>query len=130
MLFGDRLVVVRGGGDLASGVVYQLRRAGFPVVVLELERPMAIRRAVSFATAIDEGSVVIEGVRAVRAASSTKAVRLAADGIVTALVSPSLPDFTPAPAIVVDRADQQVAASGRVGANVLGESNRKPCGNA
>ncbi len=102
MLFGDRLVVVRGGGDLASGVVYQLRRAGFPVVVLELERPMAIRRAVSFATAIEEGSVVIEGMKAVRAASSNNAVRLAADGTVTALVSPSLLGFTPAPTIVVD----------------------------
>ena len=102
MLFGDRLVVIRGGGDLASGVVHQLHRAGFPVVVLELERPLAIRRTVSFATAIDEGSFVIEGVKAVRASSPDEAVRLAADGTVAALVSPSLPTFTPVPSVVVD----------------------------
>ena len=63
MRFREHLVVVRGGGDLASGVIYQLHRAGFPVIVLELERPLAIRRAVSFAAAVDEGSVMIEGVK-------------------------------------------------------------------
>ena len=102
MLFADQLVVVRGGGDLASGVVQQCHRAGFPVVVLELERPLAIRRAVSFSTAVSEGSVVIEGTKAVFTTGPDEAVRLAADGTVAVLVSPSLTSFTPSPAVVVD----------------------------
>ena len=39
MLFEDHLVVVRGGGDLATGTIYRLHRAGFPVLVLELQKP-------------------------------------------------------------------------------------------
>jgi xanthine dehydrogenase accessory factor len=58
----DDLVVVRGGGDLASGVVYRLRQAGFPVTVLEVDQPTAVRRAVAFAEAVYEGEVTVEGV--------------------------------------------------------------------
>ena len=53
----SHLVVVRGGGDLGSGVVWRLRRVGFPVVVLELERPLTVRRTVAFSSAITEGTV-------------------------------------------------------------------------
>ena len=46
-IFKDSPVIVRGGGDLATGVIYRLRVAGVPVLVLETERPLAVRRAVS-----------------------------------------------------------------------------------
>ena len=55
MLFEDHLVVVRGGGDLATGTIYRLHRAGFPVLVLELQKPLAIRRTVAVASAVNEG---------------------------------------------------------------------------
>jgi len=100
--FREHLAAVRGGGDLASGVVYQLHRAGFPVIVLELEQPLAIRRAVSFSTAVDEGSVVIEGVKGVLVASPAEAVQLAVDGTVAVLVSPHLATFEQRPSVVVD----------------------------
>ncbi len=58
------LIVVRGGGDLASGVALRLFRAGFQVVILELEKPLAVRRTVSFAEAAYEGAQTIEGVTA------------------------------------------------------------------
>ena len=45
---------MRGGGDLATGIVYRLHKAGFPVVVLELKRPLPVRRRVAVATAILE----------------------------------------------------------------------------
>lgn len=61
-IFNDKLVIVRGGGDLATGVIYKLYRSGFPVVVLEIPRPSAIRRYVAFAEAAYEGSMTIEGV--------------------------------------------------------------------
>lgn len=55
-------VLVRGGGDLASGVVYRLHRSGMRVLVTELPQPTVIRRAVAFAAAMYEDVVEIEGV--------------------------------------------------------------------
>ncbi|HVO69507.1 MAG TPA: selenium-dependent molybdenum cofactor biosynthesis protein YqeB [Aggregatilineaceae bacterium] len=66
MLFERVPVVVRGGGDLASGVIYRLVKAGFPVIVTELARPLAIRRAVAYASAVFEGEIMVEGLMARR----------------------------------------------------------------
>ena len=65
---GCPLVVVKGAGDLGSGVVWRLRKCGFPVVALERERPTVIRRAVAFASAVFEGKVEVEGITAQKAA--------------------------------------------------------------
>jgi xanthine dehydrogenase accessory factor len=56
------LVIIRGGGDLASGVALRLHRSGFQVLITEIERPLAVRRAVSFAEAIYTGEVQVEEV--------------------------------------------------------------------
>ena len=58
------LVLVRGGGDLATGVVLRLHRAGLKVVITELAQPLAVRRAVSFAEAVYAGHHTVEGVTA------------------------------------------------------------------
>jgi xanthine dehydrogenase accessory factor len=58
------LIVLRGGGDLASGVAARLHRAGFQLIILELERPLAVRRSVSFSEAVYEGAQNIEGITA------------------------------------------------------------------
>ena len=62
----NRLAIVRGGGDLATGVVYRLWRAGFSVLCLECERPLVVRRPVSVAQAVFDGIHMIEGMRSVR----------------------------------------------------------------
>lgn len=58
------LIVLRGGGDLASGIALRLHRTGFQVVILELEKPLAVRRTVSFCEAVYEGVHTVEGVTA------------------------------------------------------------------
>ncbi|HEX9385564.1 MAG TPA: hypothetical protein VF918_04545 [Anaerolineales bacterium] len=58
------LVLLRGGGDLATGVALRLHRAGIKVIISELEQPLAVRRAVSFAEAVYEGRHTVEGVTA------------------------------------------------------------------
>lgn len=58
------LVLVRGGGDLASGVIVRLYRSGLKIVVSELSQPLAVRRSVSFAEAVYEGLHTVEGVTA------------------------------------------------------------------
>lgn len=59
------LVVVRGGGDLATGTIHKLYEEGYRVAVLETEHPACIRRQVSFSEAIYEGKIEVEGVTAV-----------------------------------------------------------------
>ena len=59
-LIDGELVMVRGGGDLATGCVIRLVRAGFRVAVLETARPSAIRRTVCLSEAIYEGSAEVE----------------------------------------------------------------------
>ena len=60
----DRLVVIRGAGDLATAVGIRLQKAGFSVVHLEVAQPTVIRSTVSFASAMFDGTTVVEGVRA------------------------------------------------------------------
>lgn len=60
----NNFVLIRGGGDLASGVAIRLHRAGIRVVITELAKPLAVRRAVSFAEAVYEGQWEVEGVKA------------------------------------------------------------------
>jgi xanthine dehydrogenase accessory factor len=61
-----QLVMVRGAGDLATGCILRLVRAGFRVVALEVAAPSAIRRTVSFSEAIYDGTATVEGVWARR----------------------------------------------------------------
>ncbi len=84
----DALVVIRGGGDLASGVAFRLFRAGFGVAITEIREPTAVRRTVSFAEAIYAGETTVEGVRACRAASHREALQLLEQGMVPVLVDP------------------------------------------
>ena len=58
------LILLRGGGDLASGVGLRLYRAGLQLVISELAEPLAVRRTVSFAEAVYEGQHTVEGVTA------------------------------------------------------------------
>jgi xanthine dehydrogenase accessory factor len=55
-------VLLRGGGDLATGVALRLYRAGIRLVIAELAQPLAVRRSVSFAEAVYEGAYTVEGV--------------------------------------------------------------------
>jgi xanthine dehydrogenase accessory factor len=60
----NNFVLIRGGGDLATGVALRLHRAGIKVLITELAQPLAVRRTVSFAEAMYEGQHTVEGVKA------------------------------------------------------------------
>ena len=55
-------LVVRGGGDLASGVIHRLYRSGYHVLILEGRKPSAIRRRVAFCEAVYDDETAVEGV--------------------------------------------------------------------
>ncbi len=83
------LVVIRGAGDLATGVAHRLHHAGFRIVMTEVPQPRALRRAVSFASAVYEGRVAVEGVEARLAGSGAEAKALLRQGYVAVLVDPT-----------------------------------------
>ncbi len=82
------LILIRGAGDIATGIALRLYRAGMQVVMTDLPAPTAIRRTVCFSPAILRGETEVEGVRAVRAESAAQAKTLLAQGVVPVLPDP------------------------------------------
>lgn len=83
------LVLVRGGGDLATGVVARLWRSGFWTVVTELERPLAVRRLVSLAEAVYRDQVEVEDLRGVRVKNPEAAMHVLVEGAIPVLIDPA-----------------------------------------
>ncbi len=86
--FEQTRVVVRGGGDLGSGAIYRLHRAGFPVIVLELALPLLVRRTVAFGDAAISGTRAVEGVTARRIEDVSQVETVLDDGEIPLLVDP------------------------------------------
>ena len=119
MLFADRPVVLRGGGDLGTGAAFRLHKAGFPVVVLELPEPLAIRRTVAVSTAIDTGEIEVDGMAARRAGSIEHATEMAVAGTVAVLVAPEIPAGLERYAVVDARLAKQPLDTSRAQAPVV-----------
>ena len=85
----ENLVIVRGGGDLATGTIYKLHQCGFPVLVLETVTPSAIRRNVAFSEAVYQGTQTVEGLTCTLAKSAAEAEKLLKAGKLTMLVDPA-----------------------------------------
>jgi len=82
------LVLIRGGGDLGTGVALRLHRAGWRVLVAELPQPLVIRRTVAFASAIYDGSIEVEGTSGERIAVAAEADRVWAADRIPVLIDP------------------------------------------
>ena len=76
------LVLIRGAGDIATGIALRLHRSGLQVVMTDLPRPTAIRRTVCFSPAITDGETTVEGVRAVYAPDTAAAKKYLSQGAV------------------------------------------------
>ena len=86
--FDQTLVIIRGAGDLASGVAARLHRCGFPVVMTELPEPLMVRRAVSFGEAVYTGQIDVEGITARRADDVTAARAILGSNAIPVLIDP------------------------------------------
>lgn len=92
------LIIVRGGGDLATGTIYKLRKCGFPVLILEVANPSAIRRNVSFCEAVYQGEQTVEDMTCYLAKSWQEAEQLLHKNRLAILVDPrgeSIPKAKP-----------------------------------
>ncbi len=61
------LALIKGAGDIASGIALRLKSAKFDIVMTDIERPTSIRRTVCFSEAIVNGSAQVEDIKAERA---------------------------------------------------------------
>ena len=83
------IVVIRGAGDLATGIALRLYRSGYQLVMTDLPEPTAIRRTVCFSEAIRQGEMEVEGVRAVCCTDAQDARNRVEQGLVAVLGDPA-----------------------------------------
>jgi len=96
----DNLVLIRGGGDLATGVALRLYRAGIKLVITELPQPLAVRRTVSFSEAVYEGNHTVEGVTARHVEQGQLSATIEADEI-PVLIDPDADILVSNPFLIV-----------------------------
>lgn len=82
------LIIVRGGGDLATGTIYKLYQCGFSVLILETEAPSAIRRNVAFSEAVYQGTQTVEDLTCVCAKDIEEAKDFLKEGRLVLLTDP------------------------------------------
>lgn len=96
--FNNSLVIIRGGGDIASGTIAKLYNSGFSVLILEIPTPSAIRRNVAFSEAVYEKTQTLEGITCYLADNITEAMQNLKENKLTLLVDPdanSIKEFKP-----------------------------------
>ena len=109
------MALVKGAGDLATGVGWRLHRVGFDVLMTEVASPTVIRRTVAFAEAVHEGRCVVDGVEARLVADVEAARSTMADGAVAVMIDPTCATaLTMAPLLVVDA----IVAKRNLGTNI------------
>ena len=86
----DILVLIRGGGDLATGVAHRLYQAGFKVAITELARPLVVRRAVSLAEAVYQGEITVENITGLKVDNYDAAIKVISEGYIPVIIDPEL----------------------------------------
>nr|WP_307989649.1 selenium-dependent molybdenum cofactor biosynthesis protein YqeB [uncultured Niameybacter sp.] len=86
MEVANMLVVIKGAGDLATGIAYRLKMAGFQIVMTEIARPTVVRHTVAFASAVYTKSVCVEGVTSVLCATMEEVKEALAKDFVPVIV--------------------------------------------
>jgi xanthine dehydrogenase accessory factor len=81
-------ILIKGAGEMASGVALRLFRSGYRILFTELERPLSIRRTVSFSECVDRGRWVVEGVHSVRIEKVEEASKIWNSGGIPLVVDP------------------------------------------
>lgn len=82
-------VLVRGAGEMATGVAHRLHKSGFHVCLTEIASPMAVRRAVSFCEAVYDGAMTVEAVTAVKIDRPEDISRTWDQGKIPLIIDPS-----------------------------------------
>jgi len=87
-MFSQKRIVIKGAGDLATGVVARLWRSGFPVMMTEIDQPLTVRRTVSLSDAVYEGEVTVEGMTARRVRDRSEILKALDERVIPVRVDP------------------------------------------
>jgi xanthine dehydrogenase accessory factor len=99
----DMCVLIRGGGEMASGIAHRLHQCHMRVLITEIATPTAVRRTVAFAEAIYRGCHAVEGVKSCRVSTVDEAKKLWDVGIIPIFVDPGATVRREVrPAVIVD----------------------------
>ena len=60
------IVLIKGAGDLATGIAYRLKKSGFDIVMTEINNPTTVRRTVAFSQAVFDNEIEIEGIKGIK----------------------------------------------------------------
>lgn len=106
------LVLIKGGGDIATGVAHRLFTSGFKIVMTELEAPLVVRRTVSFAEAVYQGQKEVEGITGVKIDHASEVIETCKTGKIPVLVDPGLSSLNQLkPQVLIDATMQKKAAA-------------------
>ena len=86
----NNLIIVRGGGDVATGSIQKLHRVGFKVLVLDIEKPTCIRKKVAVSQAIFDGKIQIEDILAEKASEFCQIEEIFDRGNIPVFVDPNV----------------------------------------
>jgi xanthine dehydrogenase accessory factor len=99
----DLKVLIRGGGEIASGIAHRLHQCHMQVLITEVDAPTAVRRTVAFAEAVYEGVQVVERVKALKVDSVKQAFAVWNRGDIPVIVDPEAESRREiGPAVVID----------------------------
>jgi xanthine dehydrogenase accessory factor len=87
-MLSQKRIVIKGAGDLATGVAARLWRSGFPVMMTEIEQPLTVRRSVSLSDAVYEGEATVEDMTARRAQGRADILKALDDRLIPVIVDP------------------------------------------
>jgi len=87
-MFHKFMTLIKGGGDIATGIACKLCNSGFPVAITEIPNPTVIRRTVAFAEAVYSNEVTVEGITAKKVDSTKQLLMSLGEGFVPVIVDP------------------------------------------
>lgn len=80
------IILIKGAGDLATGIAHRLKVCGFNIVMTEIEMPTTVRRTVAFSQAVFDGSTEVEGVKAVLADDVSEVYKILKQGDIPVVI--------------------------------------------
>ncbi|MCF8146645.1 MAG: EF2563 family selenium-dependent molybdenum hydroxylase system protein [Deltaproteobacteria bacterium] len=87
-MFSGKRIVIKGAGDLATGVAARLWRSGFPVIMTEIARPLTVRRTVSLSDAVYKGEATVEDITGRRVQDKEEILKALDERVIPVRVDP------------------------------------------